>query len=66
MISQVNNGSVASTITNSVTKNRQTKENVGISQNNASKVERFKESINSGEYKVNLSVLASKMADKLL
>jgi flagellar biosynthesis anti-sigma factor FlgM len=66
MISQVNNSSVATTIANNAAKNTQTKQSVGTSQNSANRVEQLKESINSGEYKVDLSALANKMADELL
>ncbi|MFT7860940.1 MAG: flagellar biosynthesis anti-sigma factor FlgM [Sulfurimonas sp.] len=67
MISSVN-GSVAQGVyANNTTENR-TNKNVGTenAKENSSKVEKLKESIDSGEYKVDLSALSKKMADDLL
>ncbi|WP_297443505.1 flagellar biosynthesis anti-sigma factor FlgM [Sulfurimonas sp.] len=66
MITQLNNSSLASTLANDTVKNTHTKQSAGTKQNSASRVEQLKESINSGEYKVDLSALANKMADELL
>ncbi len=68
MISNVNNSMIGSTYTNNVTSNTQKKENASVTavQNKSSKVEQLKESIDSGQYKVDLSALSKKMADELL
>lgn len=68
MISNINNSSVNLAYANS-TKNANVKDGVkssAVSQKESEKVESLKESIDSGEYKVDLSALANKMADELL
>jgi anti-sigma28 factor (negative regulator of flagellin synthesis) len=66
MISQINNSSIAGTLANNTSKNTPAKQSVGPTQNDTDKIDQLKESINSGEYKVNISALAKKMADELL
>ncbi len=66
MISRVNS-SVAQTIYAKNASENKVKENVGTENaKDSNKVEQLKESINSGEYKVDLSSLSKKMADELL
>lgn len=69
MISQLNSAAVRDAYANSLseTKEAQKKENANISkQGDTSKIEKIKESIESGEYKVNLQALSEKIADELL
>ncbi len=68
MISRVNNSGVGSAYTNNIASNTQKKEGASTTatDQNSSKVDKLKESINSGEYKVDLSALSKKMADELL
>ncbi len=68
MISRVNNSGVGSSYANNVASNTQKKESTSTTatNQNSSKVDKLKESINSGEYKVDLSALSRKMADELL
>ncbi|WP_457749728.1 flagellar biosynthesis anti-sigma factor FlgM [Sulfurimonas sp.] len=69
MISRINNSVVGSAYANNTPSSTQKKENVSATateQNSSSRVEKLKESIGSGEYKVDLSALSKKMADELL
>lgn len=66
MISRVNSSMAQNVYANSAS---ETKENKNVGTQNAkenSRVEQLKESISSGEYKVDLSALSKKMADELL
>ena len=45
---------------------REVSSNVGNSKLSGNKIEKLKTAVESGEYKVDLSALASKMADELL
>ena len=68
MISNINNAS-ANTAYSSNGKTAQVKENMNTtdtSKESSSKVDKLKESVDSGQYKVDLSALANKMADELL
>ncbi|MEO1938439.1 MAG: flagellar biosynthesis anti-sigma factor FlgM [Sulfurimonas sp.] len=69
MISSLN-GSVAGRAYNTVAnENKELKQNAKVTSSKESgqtKIERLKESIDSGEYKVDLTALATKMADELL
>ena len=68
MISNVNNSGANLAYANN-TKSTNSKDGVNTSsssQKENEKVEKLKESIDSGEYKVDLSALANKMADELL
>ncbi|MEN4046956.1 MULTISPECIES: flagellar biosynthesis anti-sigma factor FlgM [Sulfurimonas] len=68
MISKVNNSVLGSAYVNNTLSNTQKKENTSVTavENKSSKVEQLKESIDSGQYKVDLSALSKKMADELL
>lgn len=68
MISNVNNSVAGSAYTNNATSNTQKKENASTTaaEQKSSKVEQLKESIDSGNYKVDLSAVAEKIADELL
>ncbi len=68
MISKVNNSVLGSAYANNALSNTQKKENVSATATDqkGSKVDQLKESIDSGEYKVDLSALSKKMADELL
>ncbi|QOP40788.1 flagellar biosynthesis anti-sigma factor FlgM [Sulfurimonas marina] len=66
MISRVNSSMAQNVYANNAS---ETKENKNVGTQNAkenSRVEQLKESISSGEYKVDLSALSKKMADELL
>jgi len=68
MISKLNSLGVSSAYVNTL-KNTQQKEGAKgapASQNSDDKIAKLKTAIESGEYKVNLSALANKMADELL
>jgi len=68
MISNINNAGANATYSNNA-KTAQVKENMNTtdtSKENSSKVDKLKKSVDSGQYKVNISALANKMADELL
>ena len=68
MISQLNSSAVKSAyISNNGEQKAEKKENMNVSkQGDMSKVEKIKESLASGEYKVDLEALSAKIADELL
>jgi len=66
MISQTNNSALRAAYPNKVNESKEPKQASVSSQNETSKVEELKESIDSGEYKVNIQALSEKMADSLL
>ena len=69
MISQTNSSAIRNAYTNTLTDNKDASKKVGTnvsSQGDMSKVERIKEALESGEYKVNLQALSEKIADELL
>lgn len=68
MISNVNNSVTGSAYAKNAISNAQKKENASAAatEQKNGKVEQLKESIDSGNYKVDLSALAEKMADELL
>ncbi|MBC8237497.1 MAG: flagellar biosynthesis anti-sigma factor FlgM [Helicobacteraceae bacterium] len=69
MISQANSSAVRNAYTNSLTENKDVGKKVGTnvsSQGDMSKIERIKEALESGEYKINLQALSEKIADELL
>lgn len=68
MISKLNGVAGSAYATNSnESKAASQKENVNISkQGDMSKVERIKEALESGEYKINIQALSQKIADELL
>ena len=66
MISKADTG-VNNTYANKVSEAKNTKQGVSISkQGDMSRIEQLKESINSGEYKINLDALSQKIAEELL
>lgn len=66
MISQTNSSTIRSAYANNLTEAKQVKPTVISQQGDKSKVEEIKEALNSGEYKVDLDALSSKIADELL
>jgi len=69
MISSLNSSAVGRAYTTLTNDNKELKQNAKVTTSKESgqtKIERLKESIDSGEYKVDLSALATKMADELL
>ena len=69
MISQLNSSAIRSAYTNNFAENKNVGEKAGAnvsSQGDMSKIERIKESLESGEYKVNLQALSERIADELL
>jgi anti-sigma28 factor (negative regulator of flagellin synthesis) len=69
MISGVNASTVGRTYANSMNENKDIKPNAKLTASkdgSLSKLEQLKESIDSGEYKVDLSALSEKIADQLL
>jgi flagellar biosynthesis anti-sigma factor FlgM len=69
MISNINSSITSSTYSTLQSDAKEIKQNAKVStskESGQSRIERLKESINSGEYKVDLTALASKMADELL
>ena len=68
MISQANSTAVRSTYNNNFGESKEVKKpNTSISsQGDMSKVDQIKESLESGEYKINLQALSEKIADELL
>ena len=69
MISSINNSIVGNTYTKNATLTTQKKESASAmtaEKQQNSKIEQLKESIDSGNYKVDLSALSKKMADELL
>ena len=65
MISQVNASAVRTAYQNSESASKTEKKSVQT-QGDTSKIETLKSAIESGEYKVNISQLAEKIADELL
>jgi flagellar biosynthesis anti-sigma factor FlgM len=69
MISNVNSSAVRSAYANSLNENKEVKANAKLTTSDdgsKTKIEKLKEAIEAGEYKVDLSALADKMADELL
>ena len=68
MISQVNGANVRNAYTANTVDNKEVtkKASVVSSQGDLSKVEKIKEALEAGEYKVNLQALSEKIADELL
>ena len=68
MISGVNSSVVGNTYANNMT-DKEIKPNAKLATSkdgSANKIEKLKEAIDSGEYKIDLSALSEKMADELL
>ena len=71
MISQVNGGNVRAAYSNALTENKEAsakaKAKTSVSeQGDTSKVERIKEALATGEYKINLEALSQKIAEELM
>lgn len=69
MISQVNQAGVRTAYTNSLGEGKEVskKSSATVSQQgDTSKVERIKEALESGEYKINLQALSEKIAEELM
>jgi len=69
MISNVNSSLVRNSYNNNLNENKEVKPNAKLTTSkdgSQNKIEKLKESIDSGNYKVNLSALSQKMADELL
>jgi len=68
MISNINSSIAGSAYMNNASSATQKKESAAATatEQKSSKVEQLKESIDSGNYKVDLSALSKKMADELL
>ena len=67
MISQTNSSSLRGAYTNTLSEAKATKQSTNISkQGDISKIDRIKESLDSGEYKVDLEALSKKIAQELL
>ena len=69
MISQVNSANIRNAYANSVGEKKEVpeKEVTNVSQQgDTSKVERIKEALESGEYKINIEALSQKIADELM
>ena len=69
MISQTNSSAVRTAYSNSFGDSKETKEASGSTvsqQGDTSKIDQIKESLSSGEYKVDLEALSKKIAEELL
>lgn len=68
MISQVNSTNIRTALNNNSSDNKEVnkKATTVSSQGDLSKVEEIKESLQSGEYKLDLQALSEKIADELL
>ncbi|MEA2073549.1 MAG: flagellar biosynthesis anti-sigma factor FlgM [Campylobacterota bacterium] len=67
MISQANSTAVRTAYPSKNDTVKEAKQSLNVSkQGDTSKVEQLKESIGSGEYKVNIQALSEKIADSLL
>ena len=69
MISQTNSMGIRNAYNNNLPENREVNKKAGTnisSQGDMSKVERIKQELESGEYKINLQALSEKIADELL
>ncbi len=69
MISNINGSAMRSAYANSLNDNKEIKANAKLTASqdgSQNKIEKLKEAIASGEYKVDLSALSKKMADELL
>lgn len=69
MISQMNSNSIRSAYTSNISDAKSTKSNMALDnsqKSDATRIDKIKESIDSGEYKVNLQALSEKIATELL
>jgi len=69
VISNINSSLVRNSYNNNLNENKEIKPNAKLTTSedgSKNKIEKLKESIDSGKYKVDLSALSQKMADELL
>ena len=67
MISQTNSSMLRAAYPNKASDSKEIRPNATLSkEGEADKIEKLKDSIGSGEYKVNIQALSEKMADSLL
>lgn len=69
MISNINSSTVRGAYANSLNENKDIKANAKLTASqdgSENRLEKLKEAIDAGEYKVDLSAIAKKMADELL
>ena len=69
MISNINGSAVRGTFANSMNENKELKPNAKLTASqdgSKNRIEKLKEAIESGEYKVDLSALSQKIADEML
>ena len=66
MISQTNSSAVRTAYANSFGESKEAKGATVSQQGDTSKIEQIKESLASGEYKVDLDALSKKIAEELL
>jgi len=67
MISQTNSSAIRTAYQSKTAESKEAKQSTPVTkQGDMSKVEQLKESIDSGEYRVNIQALSEKMADSLL
>lgn len=69
MISQVNSAAMRGVMNNNLSEPKEAKQSATMPNaklTNDNKIEQLKESINSGEYKIDLQALSQKMAQELL
>ncbi len=69
MISQVNQAGVRTAYANTVGEGKEVSKKTSATisqQGDTSKVERIKEALESGEYKINLQALSEKIAEELM
>lgn len=69
MISQVNQAGVRTAYTNTLGEEKEVSKKASATvsqQGDTSKVERIKEALESGEYKINLQALSEKIAEELM
>ena len=66
MISQTNSSAVRTAYANSFGESKEAKGATVSKQGDTSKIEQIKESLASGEYKVDLDALSKKIAEELL
>ena len=69
MISNINSSTVRGAYANSLNENKDIKANAKLTASqdgSKNRLEKLKEAIDAGEYKVDLSAIAKKMADELL
>lgn len=69
MISQFNSAAMRTAMNGTLSEQKDTKQTAATPNaklTNENKIEKLKESIDSGEYKINLTALSEKMAQELL